>query len=60
MNNNSYVKPNFFQVLTVWMITVLIWGGYRMFFANPEWIEEIILKPIVFVLPVVIYISTQH
>ena len=41
-------------------MTVLVWAGYRYFWQMPEWVEEIILKPVVFVLPVWIYLKTKQ
>lgn len=40
------------RVLGVFVFVFLIWSFYRAFFALPEWLEELILKPIVFLLPV--------
>jgi len=41
------------QVFGVWFIIFLVWAFYRAYFRLPEWLDEFVLKPIVFVLPVV-------
>ncbi len=40
------------RVLGVFVFVFLVWSFYRAFFLLPEWFEELILKPIVFLLPV--------
>ena len=42
-------------LLLVWGLIVFVWSGYRYFFRNPEWIEEIIFKPLVFIVPVIMF-----
>lgn len=40
------------KVFGVFVFVFLVWGSYRYFFLLPDWLEELILKPIVFLLPV--------
>ena len=40
------------RVLAVFLFVFLVWSFYRATFLLPEWFEELILKPIVFLLPV--------
>jgi membrane protease YdiL (CAAX protease family) len=40
------------RVLNVWAIVLIIWSVYRTKLALPEWFDELIAKPIVFILPV--------
>lgn len=42
--------------LTIWVSTVVVWGLYRNFFLLDEVIEELVLKPMVFIYPVLIYL----
>lgn len=46
---NVYMRR---QVFVVWFIIFLAWAFYRAYFFYPEWVDELIVKPIVFVLPV--------
>ncbi len=40
------------QVFIVWFIIFLVWAIYRAYFNLPESIDELVIKPLVFVLPV--------
>lgn len=40
------------RVLNIWAIVLIIWSIYRTKLALPEWFDELIAKPLVFVLPV--------
>lgn len=40
------------RVFGVFVLVFLVWSFYRAFFVLPEWLEELILKPIAFLLPV--------
>lgn len=42
--------------LTIWFAVTLTWGIYRSLFTQPEWLEELIFKPVVFVGPVMFYL----
>lgn len=43
-------------VFRLWAWILLIWSLYRYFFSFPEAIDEFIVKPLVFVLPVFLYV----
>lgn len=45
------------KVLNLWAIILIIWSIYRSRFSFPEWVDEFIAKPLVFVLPVYWYIK---
>ncbi|KXK10828.1 MAG: hypothetical protein UZ22_OP11002000589 [Microgenomates bacterium OLB23] len=49
MNNKASTIQ---RVLNVWAIVLIIWSIYRTKLALPEWFDELIAKPLVFVLPV--------
>ncbi len=40
------------RVLNIWAIVLIIWSIYRTKLMLPEWFDEIIAKPLVFILPV--------
>ena len=46
------------RALNLWAVILIVWSIYRAYFKLPEWFDEFIAKPIVFVLPVFIYIKT--
>jgi membrane protease YdiL (CAAX protease family) len=45
------------KVLNLWAIILIIWSVYRTKFSFPEWFDEFIAKPLIFVLPVYFYIK---
>jgi len=49
--------PHSQKVLNLWGIILIVWAFYRLKFKMPEWFDELIAKPIVFVLPVYCFIS---
>ncbi len=44
----------------VWGWVVLVWAFYRYFFRLPEWADEFIFKPLVFVAPVFWYVRWKE
>ncbi|OGK56890.1 hypothetical protein A3J15_00635 [Candidatus Roizmanbacteria bacterium RIFCSPLOWO2_02_FULL_38_10] len=45
------------RVLNVWAIILIIWSIYRTKFRLPEWFDEFIAKPMVFIFPVFWYVK---
>lgn len=45
------------RALNLWAVILIIWAFYRAYFKMPEWFDEFIAKPLVFVLPVFYYIK---
>ncbi len=43
-------------IFQFWAWQLLIWALYRYFFHLPEWVDEFIFKPLVFVVPVIWYV----
>lgn len=43
--------------LNFWAVILIIWAIYRAKFKFPEWVDEFIAKPLVFILPVYYYIK---
>lgn len=44
------------KTLNIWAIILIVWSVYRANFKLAEWIDELIIKPLIFVLPVAYYI----
>ncbi len=44
----------------VWGWIVIAWALYRYFFRLPEWVDEFIFKPMIFVLPVLWYVKNRE
>lgn len=47
-------------VYRLWAWILLAWSLYRYFFKFPEWVDELIFKPFVFVAPVVWYVVRRE
>lgn len=45
------------RALNLWAIVLIIWSIYRVKVKMPEWFDEFIAKPSVFILPVLYYIK---
>lgn len=45
------------RVLNVWAIVLIIWSIYRTKLALPEWFDEFVAKPLVFIVPVYVYLT---
>ena len=45
------------RALNFWAVILIIWAIYRAKFKFPEWIDELIAKPLVFIFPVYYYIK---
>lgn len=45
------------KVLNVWAIVLILWSIYRTKFNLPEWFDEFIAKPLVFLGPVYIFLT---
>ena len=45
------------KALNLWAVVLIVWAIYRAKFKLPEWFDEFVAKPIVFVLPVYYYIQ---
>lgn len=53
--------PRDFSVYQLWAWILLIWSLYRFFVTGmPEWADEFIFKPLVFVVPVVWYVIKKE
>lgn len=47
-------------VYQLWAWVLLLWSLYRHFFTFPEWADELIFKPLVFVIPVIWYVVNKE
>lgn len=48
------------QAFGVWFLVFIVWAFYRAYFRLPETIDEFIIKPLVFVLPVLYIILIRE
>jgi membrane protease YdiL (CAAX protease family) len=49
--------PHSQKVLNLWGIILIIWAFYRLKLKMPEWFDELLAKPVIFVLPVYYFIK---
>ena len=47
-------------IYQLWGWIVIVWALYRYFFHLPEWADEFIFKPFVFLFPVIWYVRTRE
>ncbi|MCX7955776.1 MAG: CPBP family intramembrane metalloprotease [Patescibacteria group bacterium] len=45
------------RALNFWAVILIVWAFYRAYLKMPEWFDEFIAKPLVFVFPVFYYIK---
>lgn len=57
--NDKKITPTQ-KALNLWAVILIAWSVYRTYLHLPEWFDEFIAKPIVFVLPVIIYIKSAE
>lgn len=53
-------KKKIFPILILWVFIALLWCLYRYFFRFPEWIDELVFKPLVFLLPVFWFVKFKE
>lgn len=58
MANERYGKLH--ELVAVYTLILIVWGFYRLLFRFPEWVEELILKPGVFLVPVAIKLRRER
>ena len=46
------------KALNLWAVILIVWAVYRTYSKLPEWFDEFIAKPLVFVFPVFVYIRS--
>lgn len=46
------------KALNLWAVILIAWSIYRTYLKLPEWFDEFIAKPLVFVVPVLYYIKS--
>ena len=55
MKDKKAVTPTQ-KALNLWAVILIVWSIYRTYLKLPEWFDEFIAKPAVFILPVFVYI----
>jgi len=48
------------SIYLIWFGIFLVWIFYRVTFKFPEWVDELIVKPLVFVGPVIWFVKTRE
>lgn len=48
------------QVFIVWFGIFLAWALYRAYFVLPEWVDELLVKPLIFVIPVILVVRFRE
>ncbi|OGG09050.1 hypothetical protein A2154_03370 [Candidatus Gottesmanbacteria bacterium RBG_16_43_7] len=54
--SGHFVKPTLDPIFQLWGWILLAWSLYRHFFNLPEWADELVFKPLIFVIPVLWYV----
>jgi len=45
-------KYSVLRVIILYILITAVWAGYRYFFVMPEWVDEVIAKPVIDLLPI--------
>ncbi len=55
-------KRNIFleRIFTIWAIVLIVWALYRKYSAFPEYLDELIFKPLVYLAPVLYYVKYKE
>jgi uncharacterized protein len=48
------------SIYQVWAWILLAWSVYRYFLKFPEWTDELFFKPIIFIIPVLVYVFRKE
>ncbi|NMB84216.1 CPBP family intramembrane metalloprotease [Candidatus Roizmanbacteria bacterium] len=48
------------KTLNLWAVILILWSIYRANFHFPDWVDEFVFKPLVFILPVFIYVRRNE
>jgi len=48
-------KSSLTGILTMYAVIFLLWTGYRIFFRLPEWVDEFVAKPILWISPLILF-----
>lgn len=61
MNKDENINKDLLteKILTVWGAIVIFWSLYRANIFVPLWINELIAKPIIFLLPIIIFLNSR-
>lgn len=47
------------KAFRVWLFIFISWSIYRLFFIFPEWIDELVIKPVVFLGPILYLLNKE-
>ncbi len=51
------IVPQRKHIFNIWAVILIIWAVYRVYVHMPEWVDELISKPLVFIGPVLWYVT---
>jgi membrane protease YdiL (CAAX protease family) len=55
-----FKKISSLHLIVVWFFTIFFWTIYRILFVYPEWVEELIFKPVIYLAPVFLYLKIRR
>lgn len=58
--STNQTRESLEPVYRIWGWILLLWSLYRYFLHLPEWVDEFIFKPLMFVLPVLLYVRNKE
>ncbi len=47
------------NAILLFTFLLIFWGFYRLLFQLPDWVEEIIIKPVVWIVPVLYFVRSE-
>ncbi len=53
---NTYRQRLIEKTYAIWGAILVVWALYRAFVSIPDWMSDLIVKPLVFFIPVIIYV----
>ncbi len=53
-------RPSASKIYTIWGLIVIIWAMYRAYIRAPEWMDELVAKPFVFLGPVIYFVLVKE
>lgn len=48
------------RTFTIWGLVLIVWALYRVYVRQPEWVDELVVKPLVFLGPVLFYVLIKE
>lgn len=48
------------RTYTIWGLVLIAWALYRVYVHQPEWVDELVIKPLIFLGPTLYYVLTRE